>query len=74
MKKLLLVLCIVIHGCVAKGQIAAEDITGTLHRVCDRHDSYIMADTAMSETYRKIDLRDTMLLRQIVDEALKGDR
>ena len=41
----------------------------TLFRVLDRHDAYIAADSSLVEFERKLDLRDTALLRALWEES-----
>jgi hypothetical protein len=62
------------QGCVASGQIAAEDIHPALHLVCDRHDAYVHADTTLTSIQSQTYLRSSELLRLIVDEAAEGER
>lgn len=57
-------------GCVAPGQVSAHDLKPALDKVCDRHDNYVQADSATSALQKKVFLRSTKLLRQIVDEAV----
>jgi hypothetical protein len=42
-----------------------------LEKVLDRHDAYVRADKSLSETLKKIYLRTSELIRQILEEARK---
>jgi hypothetical protein len=56
-------------GCTGPGVIQAQAIDGSVRRVADRHDEYVQRDQFMSELERRIALRDTELLRKVLDEA-----
>ena len=59
-------------GC-AKGMIRAEAIDGTLRGLCDRHDSYVVKDDTLSSAQKETNLRDSALLRKVLDEAQKTE-
>jgi hypothetical protein len=55
-------------GCQS-GTIQATAVDGTFRRVADRHDKYIASDASLSPLEKRIDLRDTELLRGVLDAA-----
>lgn len=68
---LLLTVC---SGCdwwSGAGTLNPEALDRPLSRVSDRHDAYISADTRLTDLQRRTYLRDTALLRAVVDEAMK---
>jgi hypothetical protein len=46
-------------------------VDGTFRRVAARHDKYIADDITLSPLEKRIDLRDTELLRGVLDAAKK---
>lgn len=58
-------------GCAPEGYVRADAIKGTLLRVAERHDAYTKADKDLKESNRKRNLRDTALLRRLMEEATK---
>lgn len=70
MKRAFLLCALCLTGC-ATNMIRADAIDGTLRRVAERHDVYIQADPDLDELERDIYLRDTELLRRLLDEAGK---
>lgn len=58
-----------LSGCGGPG-IKPEAIQGTLERVSARHDAYVLADPALDGDDRVRHLRDTELLRKVVQTAL----
>jgi hypothetical protein len=59
---------VTLAGC-QKGMIRVSEIAPSVQIVADRHDAYVEADTTLSDTERRIYLRSTSLLREIVAEA-----
>lgn len=55
-------------GCSANG-INPAAVDGAFRRVADRHDKYVNADDTLSPIEKRIDLRDTTLLRGVLDAA-----
>lgn len=60
---------VLIAGCATGINPAAVD--GAFRRVADRHDRYVNADALLSPLEKRIDLRDTELLRGVLDAAKK---
>jgi hypothetical protein len=56
-------------GCCPQKTISADAIAGPLNRVSDRHDGYAEKDPDLDEVERRIYLRDTELLRQVLEES-----
>jgi len=56
-------------GC--SGMIKASQVKIPMNGIMDRHDAYIEADAAMSDLQRRIYLRDSEIIRGVLDEALK---
>jgi len=71
MKRLMLiaiVLALNSFGCQT-GTIQASAVDSTFRRVADRHDKYVAGDASLSALDKSIDLRDTSLLRGVLDAA-----
>jgi hypothetical protein len=64
-------LLLVCSGCATSGTIRAAAVDSTFRRVADRHDKYINADPTLSDLEKRVDLRDTAVLRGVLDEANK---
>lgn len=50
--------------------IRSEAVDGPFRGVADRHDAYVNADESLDDLERRIYLRDTELLRRLLDEAV----
>lgn len=80
MKKLALVVLVLVGlgsaGCSTKGYIRAEGIAEIVSSIVFRHDGYVSSDPSYfadvtTKAQRESDLRESALLRKIVDEARK---
>ena len=49
--------------------IRADAIDGLVREVAERHDRYVGADAALSETQKSVYLRSTELLRAVIEAA-----
>jgi hypothetical protein len=67
---LALLALVLLAGCGATG-INPAAVDGAFRRVAARHDAYIQADNDLSPIEKRIDLRDTELLRGVLDAAKK---
>lgn len=65
----MLALGLMAAGCVSTGTIRAAAVDSTFRRVADRHDRYIAADASLSPLEKSVDLRDTAVLRGVLDAA-----
>ena len=66
---LLIVVFLMAPGCVNKGYVKVSAIEGLVEKVSVRHDAYINADDSLSALKKRVALRSTTLLREIVTEA-----
>lgn len=69
---MLLIFCVLIMptavGCET-GMIRASALDRTLNPVMDRHDKYVEADQTLTPEERRLQLRSTVLLRRLIQEA-----
>jgi hypothetical protein len=67
---LTLALCslVAVAGCQS-GTIQAAAVDGAFRRVAARHDVYVASDPLLSPLEKRIDLRDTELLRGVLNAA-----
>ena len=56
-------------GCGTPGYIRADAIEDTLMGVMERHDFYVSSDPDLSDLSKRVSLRDTELLRRLLEEA-----
>lgn len=59
-----------VTACAPRTSIDAEALDGMMGNVLTRHDAYVRADPALSETERSIALRSSAMVRALIDEAL----
>lgn len=71
MKTLTSLIVLALSMCVGcqTGTIQADAVDGTFRRVAERHDRYIAADPGLSAVEKSVSLRDTGLLRAVLDAA-----
>ena len=67
----LLIACLMlaVTGCASTGTIRAAAVDSTFRRVADRHDKYVNSDANLSPLEKSVDLRDTAVLRGVLDAA-----
>lgn len=69
----MLLLLVFSTGCSGRTMVDASNIEQPLNDVADRHDEYTRNNEDLSDLEERADLRDTELLREIIDQALTDD-
>lgn len=70
MKRILAIVALVavLPSCKV-GMLSADLIDGSLRGIADRHDAYVQVDPGLTDLERKVFLRDTEIVRRILDEV-----
>lgn len=66
--------CLGLSGCglfTSAGKIDASVLKDPIEKVAARHDAYVQADESLSEIERRVYLRTTELLQELIREALE---
>jgi len=69
---LVLCACTSLGACAQRYSIDARAIDGVARPVLDRHDAYVLTDQDITDLQREINLRDSALVRELLDTALEG--
>lgn len=70
MKKLLTAaILVLVVGCSTPGKIKVDAIDDLVTAICDRHDKYVSADSALDPAKKESELRSSALLRKVCAEA-----
>ena len=65
-----LLMCLPLGGCVS-GAVSAANIKPAADNIRERHDAYVNADPALSQSAKEQYLRETRWLNDALSEAVK---
>lgn len=56
-------------GCASKGMVHVDSIAVPMRAVAERHDAYVNADESLSDLEKRVFLRSSQILLEVIDAA-----